>query len=53
MTEITIEMIMRQVMAYVSWLYPEDQIYKNIEKLITENKEKRKELVALLSEEIP
>ena len=40
---------MRQVLAYVDWLYEGHTIYNNIEKLITENKEKRAELVALLT----
>ena len=53
MNEIKIERIMGQVMAHVSWLFEGDQIYNNIKKLITEKKEKRDELVKLLSEEIP
>ena len=48
-----VEEIMRRILAYLDWLHENHPIYHNIKKLITENKEKRKELVALLSEEIP
>lgn len=46
---LSIDHIMRQVMAHVPWLEKDSQIYTNIKVLITTNEEKRNELISLLN----
>ncbi len=50
MTEIAINQIMRQVMAHLDYLQKDDALYNAIEKSITNSKEKRDELLAILLE---